>query len=67
MPAIWQTATLLVIKRAYAARDEGDVEGLMAAFQPKGLFNLVGDKSVLPQLGCHWQSVPVGSLAHRKL
>jgi hypothetical protein len=53
MPAIWQTATLLVIKRAYAARDEGDVEGLMAAFQPKGLFNLVGDKSVLPQLGCH--------------
>ncbi|MBR0969628.1 nuclear transport factor 2 family protein [Bradyrhizobium japonicum] len=40
-----------VIKRAYAARDDGDVEGLVAAFHPEGLFTLMGDKSTLELTG----------------
>ena len=40
-----------VIKRAYAARGDGDAAGLVAAFHPEGLFNLVGDKSALHLTG----------------
>jgi ketosteroid isomerase-like protein len=40
-----------VIKRAYAARGDGDAKGLVAAFHPEGLFNLVGDKSALHLTG----------------
>ena len=40
-----------VIKRAYAARGEGDVKGLVATFHPEGLFNLVGDNSALHLTG----------------
>lgn len=40
-----------VIRSAYAARDDGDVEGLVAAFQPDGLFTLLGDKSALELTG----------------
>ena len=40
-----------VIKRAYAARGDGDVKGLVAAFHPEGLFNLVGDRSALHLTG----------------
>ena len=40
-----------VIKRAYAARGEGDVKGLVDTFHPEGLFNLVGDNSTLHLTG----------------
>ncbi len=40
-----------VIKRAYAARGDGDAAGLVAAFSSEGLFNLVGDKSALHLTG----------------
>jgi ketosteroid isomerase-like protein len=40
-----------VIKRAYAARGDGDAKGLVAAFHPEGLFNLVGDNSALHLTG----------------
>ncbi|MET4803462.1 nuclear transport factor 2 family protein [Bradyrhizobium sp. LB11.1] len=40
-----------VIKRAYAARGDGDAAGLVATFHPEGLFNLVGDKSALHLTG----------------
>ena len=35
-----------VIKRAYAARGEGDVQGLVATFHPEGLFTLMGDANM---------------------
>lgn len=40
-----------VIKRAYAARGDGDVKGLVAEFHPEGLFNLIGDNSALHLTG----------------
>ena len=40
-----------VIKRAYAARGDGDAADLVAAFHPEGQFNLVGDKSALHLTG----------------
>lgn len=40
-----------VIKRAYAARDGGDVAGLVATFHPEGSFNLMGSKSTLELTG----------------
>ncbi|MGY8634551.1 nuclear transport factor 2 family protein [Bradyrhizobium sp. 14AA] len=40
-----------VIRRAYAARRDGDVEGLVAAFHPHGQFTLSGDKSALELTG----------------
>ena len=40
-----------VIKRAYAARGEGDAKGLVATFHPEGLFHLVGDNSALHLTG----------------
>lgn len=40
--------TLLeVILQAYAARGKGDLEGLLAAFHPEGVFTLVGDANSL--------------------
>jgi ketosteroid isomerase-like protein len=40
-----------LIVGAYAARDRGDVEGLMAAFHPDAVFALMGEKSVLQVAG----------------
>ncbi|QOZ55046.1 nuclear transport factor 2 family protein [Bradyrhizobium sp. CCBAU 53338] len=40
-----------VIRRAYAARGDGDVKGLVAAFHPEGSFNLIGDKGALHLTG----------------
>jgi ketosteroid isomerase-like protein len=40
-----------VIKRAYAARGDGDAKGLVAAFHPEGSFNLIGDNSALHLTG----------------
>src|SRR3954462_15208289 len=42
---------LALIRRAYAARDGGDAEGLVTAFRPEGLFTLMGDKSALALTG----------------
>jgi ketosteroid isomerase-like protein len=42
---------LALIRRAYAARDGGDAEGLVTAFHPEGLFTLMGDKSALALTG----------------
>ena len=42
---------MLDIIRAYAARATGDLEGLVAAFHPKGRFNLVGDNTALHLTG----------------
>jgi ketosteroid isomerase-like protein len=42
---------LEVIRVAYAARADGDVVGLVAAFHPEGVFTLVGDKSALELTG----------------
>jgi ketosteroid isomerase-like protein len=42
---------LKVIRVAYAARAEGNVEGLVAAFHPEGVFTLIGDKSALELTG----------------
>ncbi|SDH50381.1 Ketosteroid isomerase-related protein [Bradyrhizobium sp. Rc2d] len=40
-----------VIRSAYDARRDGDVEGLVTAFHPEGLFTLIGDKSALELTG----------------
>ncbi|MDH6260748.1 ketosteroid isomerase-like protein [Bradyrhizobium sp. BR13661] len=40
-----------VIKRAYAARAAGDLDGLVATFHPEGTFNLIGDRSALHLTG----------------
>lgn len=40
-----------LIKVAYAARDRGDLEGLVAAFHPEAVFTLVGDKKALEVAG----------------
>ena len=42
---------LAVVRRAYAARDNDDAESLVAAFHPKGLFTLMGDKNALELTG----------------
>lgn len=42
---------LALIRTAYAARGDGDVEGLVTAFHPEGLFTLIGDKSALELTG----------------
>lgn len=42
---------LALVRRAYAARDNGDAEGLVAAFDPKGRFALMGDKTALELTG----------------
>jgi ketosteroid isomerase-like protein len=42
---------LEVINRAYDARRESDLEGLMSAFHPDAVFTLVGDKSSLAVVG----------------
>lgn len=42
---------LELIRSAYAARADGDVEGLVTAFHPEGLFTLMGDKSALALTG----------------
>lgn len=42
---------LALITAAYAARGEGDVEGLVTAFHPEGMFTLMGDKSALELTG----------------
>lgn len=39
------------IKRAYAARGQGDLEDLMMAFHPEAVFTLVGDKTALEVAG----------------
>jgi ketosteroid isomerase-like protein len=44
-------AMLDLIRRTYAARDKGDLEGLMAAFHPEAVFGLVGDKKALEVAG----------------
>lgn len=42
---------LALVRRAYAARDNDDAEGLVAAFHPKGQFALMGDKAALELTG----------------
>ena len=42
---------LEVILQAYAARGSGDLEGLLAAFHPEGVFTLVGDAKSLQVAG----------------
>lgn len=42
---------LAIIRRAYAARDNEDAEGLVSAFDPKGVFTLMGDKNALELTG----------------
>ncbi|UPJ63456.1 nuclear transport factor 2 family protein [Bradyrhizobium sp. 191] len=42
---------LALVRRAYAARDNDDAESLVAAFHPKGLFALMGDKTALELTG----------------
>src|SRR5215470_10627657 len=42
---------LEVILQAYAARGRGDLEGLLAAFHPEGVFTLVGDAKSLEVAG----------------
>jgi ketosteroid isomerase-like protein len=42
---------LEVIRRAYAARDRGDLQDLMTAFHPEAAFTLVGDKTALELAG----------------
>jgi ketosteroid isomerase-like protein len=42
---------LEVILQAYAARGRGDLEGLLAAFHPEGVFRLVGDTKSLEIAG----------------
>jgi ketosteroid isomerase-like protein len=44
-------AMIDTIVRAYDARAKGDIEGLMAAFQPEAVFELKGDKDVLEVAG----------------
>jgi ketosteroid isomerase-like protein len=40
-----------LIRRAYAARDRGDLQDLMMAFHPEAAFTLVGDNRVLELAG----------------
>jgi ketosteroid isomerase-like protein len=40
-----------LMARAYAARDSGDVEGLVATFHPNAVFGLVGANTVLEVTG----------------
>jgi ketosteroid isomerase-like protein len=42
---------LALIRAGYAARDGGDVEGLVTAFHPEGAFTLMGNKSALQLTG----------------
>jgi ketosteroid isomerase-like protein len=42
---------LETVRAAYAARGRGDLDGLIAAFHPKGVFTLVGDKAALEVVG----------------
>ena len=42
---------LALIRSAYAARDNGDADGLVSAFHPDGLFSLKGDKNALELTG----------------
>jgi ketosteroid isomerase-like protein len=42
---------LETIMRAYKAREEGSIEGLMATFHPHAVFELKGDKSLLEVAG----------------
>ena len=42
---------LEVILQAYAARGRGELEGLLAAFHPEGVFTLVGDAKSLQIAG----------------
>jgi len=42
---------LALIRTAYAARGNGDVEGLVTAFHPEGVFTLKGDKGALALTG----------------
>ncbi|WP_063687415.1 nuclear transport factor 2 family protein [Bradyrhizobium stylosanthis] len=42
---------LALIRAAYAARGDGDVEGLVTAFHSEGAFILKGDKSALELTG----------------
>jgi ketosteroid isomerase-like protein len=44
-------ATRALIVGAYAARDRGDVEGLMSAFHPDAVFQLMGAKTALEVAG----------------
>jgi ketosteroid isomerase-like protein len=44
-------AMIDTIYRAYAARDKGDIEGLMAAFHPDAVFEIKGDKDILEVAG----------------
>jgi ketosteroid isomerase-like protein len=44
-------AMLELIRCAYAARSEGDLDALMKAFHPEAAFTLVGDKSALEVAG----------------
>ncbi|HEV7879993.1 nuclear transport factor 2 family protein [Bradyrhizobium sp.] len=37
-----------VIERCYAARQKGDIETLMAAFDPEAVFELAGSKELVP-------------------
>jgi ketosteroid isomerase-like protein len=37
-----------VIERCYAARQKGDIETLMAAFDPDAVFGLAGSKELVP-------------------
>jgi ketosteroid isomerase-like protein len=40
-----------VIHRAYDARAKGDIDAVMSAFQPHGVFELKGDKNALAVVG----------------
>ena len=40
-----------VIDRCYAARQEGDIETLMAAFDPDAVFELAGSKEMVAAVG----------------
>lgn len=42
---------LELIRQAYAARDRGDLDGLVAAFHPDAVFTLVGDRKSINVAG----------------
>src|ERR1700733_5230984 len=44
-------ALLDQVRRAYAARDKGALDNLMAEFHPEAVFTLVGDKQALSVTG----------------
>ncbi|SRR5713101_3704512 len=44
-------AIMETIMRAYKAREEGNIDDLMAAFHPNAVFELKGDKGVLEVAG----------------